>query len=236
MMKSRVRDTARDITSDYYDEGYFTSDTKQYEEKGELKSWGYLNPTGEWEPACDIAKVWKEMFNPSYVVDCGAGRGTFVKALKEEGVNVKGFDFSEFAVKHPCCNKEDIFLANILDVPLEDNIADLTLVLDICEHLYFDEIDTALSEIIRITKPSGYIFFNIGGILEKEVFLKRGEPIPSEFEGVCAAGHVSYAPLSWWRNKLKSHRLNIRDDLTEQFQSSLPEEYLTAWNITIVEK
>lgn len=236
MKRQRVKDTATNITSDYYDKGYFTSDTKQYEEKGKLKSWGYLNPTGDWEPAKDIAKVWKEMFNPSYVVDCAAGRGAFTKALKDEGVNAIAFDFSEFAVNHPCCNKEDIFKADILDIPLEGNISDLTLVLDICEHLYYGEIDTALSEIIRITKPSGYIFFNIGGIIGEEVFLKRGEPIPEGFEGVCAAGHVSYAPLSWWRDKFKSCKLIIREDLTEQFQSCLPKEYLTAWNIIITEK
>lgn len=235
MERLRVRDTATDITADYYDEGYFAARGKLYEENGKIKSWGYDNKLGTWEPAEDIAKVWKEMFNPSYVVDCAAGRGTFTKALRDEGVNAIAFDFSEFAVEHPCCDKKDIFLGDVLDIPLEDNIADLTLVLDICEHLYFDEIDTALSEIMRITKSQGYIFFNIGGIMGNEVFLKRGEQIPAEFESLVAAGHVTYASLSWWRDKLKSHGLTIRDDVTRQFQSSLPKEYLTAWNIIIAE-
>jgi len=236
MIKKRVRDTGKNITSDYYDEGYFTSDTKQYEEGGKLKSWGYQNPTGDWEPARDIAKIWKEMFNPSYVVDCAAGRGTFTKALRDEGVNAIAFDFSEFAVEHPCCNKEDIFRANVLDIPLEDNISDLTLVLDILEHIYASEIDTVLSEIRRISRK--WVFFNIGGtVLPDQVkMLKRGEPIPEGYEGLVAAGHITFQTMDWWRNKLKTHGFILQDDKAKIFEEEVPNDYIKFWRILVALK
>lgn len=233
--KQRVLETAKNIAADYYDEGYFASNGKVYEEGGELKSWGYLNPDGWWEPAQDIAKVWKAMFNPSFVVDVGCGRGAFTKALRDEGVDVAGFDFSEFAVGHPCCSPADIFRADVKNIPLEDNISDLTLVLDLCEHLYASEIDIVLSEIVRIS--SKWVFFNIGGIVppEQVKMLKRGEPIPEGYEGLVAAGHVTFQSMEWWKEKIKKHGLIIRDDLVDAFCFRVAEEYLVAWNIIISE-
>ena len=232
----RVSVAACDIDADYYDAGYYVGDGKVFCSGDNYLKWSYGALSSWWSPALDIAKEWKGLLSPSYAVDCGCGRGCFTKALRDVGVNVVGFDFSEFAVTHACCNPDDIFRADVMDIPLEDEVADLTLVLDLCEHIYADEIDVALSEIVRISR--GYVFFNIGGVvpLGETKMLKRGEPIPKGYEGYCAAGHVTYQTLGFWKDKIEASGLTLRDDLVATFRSKLPEEYLSAWNVIIAEK
>lgn len=232
----RVSVSAQDIDADYYDSGYYIGDGKVFCSGDNFYKWSYGALSSWWSPALDIAQVWKEMFLPTYAVDCGCGRGCFIKALRDVGVDVVGFDFSEFAVAHSCCDANDIFKADVRDIPLEDNIADLTLVLDLCEHIYADEIDVVLSEVSRVSK--GIVFFNIGGIvpLGEEKMLKRGEPIPEGYEGFCAAGHVTYQTMGFWKGTIEAYGLTIRDDLVKDFASKLPEEYLQSWNIIIAKK
>ena len=232
----RVSVAACDIGKDYYDSGYFVGDGKVYCSGDNFHKWSYGALSSWWSPALEIAQVWKDMFLPSYAVDCGCGRGCFTKALRDVGVDVVGFDFSEFAVTHPCCDVDDIFQADVTDIPLGDNITDLTLVLDLMEHIYSDEIDQVLSEVARIS--SSVVFFNIGGIVPQEdvKMLRRGEPIPEGYEGFCAAGHVTYQTVGFWKDKIKAHGLRICDDLVESFSSKLPEDYLSAWNIIITKK
>ena len=99
------------FTSGYYDERYFADPMgKTYMDRsGQLQSWGYKNPTGEWSGCRPIAEAWKTMFQPHNLLDAGAGRGQFTAAAREVGIEAVGFDYSEYAIgagRYPKCRPD----------------------------------------------------------------------------------------------------------------------------------
>lgn len=234
----RVAATAKDITEKYYDAGYFVTDGKTYAPPigKKLGKWSYRNPRGLWHVTGEFVDAWKKVFAPTCVIDVGCGRGTFVKSFEDVGIAVKGYDFSEFAVKYAVCSPENIAQADANNLALADNISDLTLVLDLMEHIYADEVDAVLSEIARISKK--WVFFNLGGLVTpgNEKMLKRGELIPQGYEGLVAAGHVTFQTKRWWLEKMEMHGLKVKEDLGEMFTSLIPNAYLVGWEVVVAEK
>ena len=235
----RVAASATDITSKYYDVGYFVTDGKAYNLPftKQLAKWSYRNPKGLWHVAREFAEAWIKTFKPTCVIDVGCGRGVFVKACEDAGISiVKGFDFSAFAVAHAVCTPDKIFQADAKELPLRDNASDLTLVLDFMEHIYVADVDEVLDEIARISKK--WVFFNLGGLVapNKVKMLKRDEPLPEGYEGLVSAGHVTFQTKEWWLKKIEEHGLEVDEAKADVFESLLPELYLVAWEVVVAKK
>ena len=232
--------------STWYDEEYFKGEKggkKFRRANGSLAQWSYYNPNGWWEGCRPIAKAWKTMFNPKNMLDVGAGRGAFIVATREVGIEACGFDFSEWAVSNPCprCQKEWLILHDATKPwPYKDKSFDLVVALDFYEHLYLDDIPFVVGEMYRVAKK--WIFLQIavvgGGsgyaIHEKGYILRRGEPVPRELEGNLVAGHVTVCPSEWWLDKLDREDVIARRDMVEWFYVLTPEEVTVNWRKNLV--
>jgi len=242
-----VSDIPREFNASYYDEEYFAGSRggKSFRRaNGKIEHWSYFNPAGWWEGCVPIAKAWKTIFNPKNMLDCGAGRGPFVLAARNEGIEAYGFDFSEWAVNEgrvEGCRADWLKLHDATKPwPWPDNSFDLCTALDFFEHIYIEDLDFVIAELYRVTRKWAFLQIAIVGggsgykIHEKGYILKKGEPIPHELEGNLVAGHVLVQPSDWWYDKLGQWDWFPRRDLVNWFISLVPKEVLHNWLLNAI--
>jgi len=245
-----MSDIPKEFTQEYYDEKYFAvpKGKKFKRSNGSIDAWSYANPVGEFLGAKDIAKAWKDVFNPKTLLDVGCGRGTFIAYARDFGIEAVGFDYSKWAVEnqYPRCKREWLKVHDATKPwPYEDKSFDLLTILDFYEHIYVDDLDPVISEMYRVAKK--WIFLEIAtvgggsgsGIHEDGYILKRGESIPIEREGNAVAGHVLVQDKAFWFDRLDRDDVLFRRDMVEWFYSLVPEEVTVNWRknlVVIVEK
>jgi len=89
--------------------------------------------------------------NPHHILEIGKGNGTVSDYLKKLGFRVTTCDFDE--------SLEPDYVADIRKLPFSDNKFDGVLAYEILEHLPFEELPAALSELRRVTKK--YVFLSL---------------------------------------------------------------------------
>lgn len=97
----------------------------------------------------------------AHVLDVGTSTGTNLRLLRDEGFHqVEGLDFSADAIRF-CAEKGlgQVRQGDIRSLPFDDHSFDLVLATDIVEHV--DEDALAISEILRVTRPGGYVLFTV---------------------------------------------------------------------------
>jgi len=227
----------------YYDENYFAKEGKPYKTiGGKTYFWGYNNISGEWTGCIPIMYAIKSIFYPKLMISVGEGRGTFVQYARWAGIKAYGFDFSEWALKHPYDESgKYLFLASAKNIPLKDQCSDFTFVSDLMEHIYIEDLEDVINEINRIS--SRFIFYNIGGtnVSPKDAYcLSKTEQVPRHLEGLAVAGHVTCQPTRWWQRKLNNENFVFRGDLVKQFRNLVNQvsvDVLQNWKcILILEK
>lgn len=231
----------KEFTPDYYNEDYFkTPDGKKYRNAdGSLSAWSYRNPTGDNAGCGPIVKAWQTMFQPKTMLDIGAGRGTLLAYAREIGIEAVGFDFSKWAVnegRFARC-KPEWFIEHdaTKPFPYTDRAFDLTVALDLFEHIYMPDLPNVISEMFRVSKK--WIFLQIavagsGGLQgrdENGYILERGKPVPVEYEGCAAAGHVTLRKESWWYEQFEHEDWMPRKDMVNWFISLVPEGIIHNW-------
>jgi 2-polyprenyl-3-methyl-5-hydroxy-6-metoxy-1,4-benzoquinol methylase len=97
------------------------------------------------------AYTWKDYFNPKSVLMVGDGLGHRTFALNSIGINTKGTDISEYAVKtNPYNFKEDkLKVENVLE--LKEKGFDLVVAYDILEHIEYKDLSKALANLKEAT-------------------------------------------------------------------------------------
>lgn len=111
-----------------------------------------------------------EEFREKKILDCGCGEGVLVEEFKKKGYNIEGIDLnyeSEFVKK-----------GDITSMDYPDNHFDVLLLLDVFEHLSYNEQYKALNEIKRILKDHGILILsipNVANISSRLKFLILGE-------------------------------------------------------------
>jgi ubiquinone/menaquinone biosynthesis C-methylase UbiE len=131
------------------------------------------------------------------IVDCGAGTGELVKELRgnyePRGVSVIGIEFVEEARRLAIERKGmELLAGSILDLPLKDATSQVTIALDVLEHVEDDKL--AFSELMRITKPGGIIIINVPAFMS----------LWSEWD--VSLGHFRRYSKSTFREVLAPHR------------------------------
>ena len=210
------------FSEDYYNKDYFvTPEGKScIMANGETKAWSYANPTGDWKGAIPIVRSWKETFDAKKMLDVGAGRGTFVGYASEIGIDAHGFDFSSFAVsdegRFAKCSAEQLIQHDVTKAwPYEGGTFDLIVCLDLMEHLYEEDIDFVIDEMVRVS--SKYVFLQIAVSHNVNYSLKKGAPIPKEYEVCTLTGHVLVQNKEWWIKRLKRTGCKFNTNLVERF-------------------
>lgn len=96
------------------------------------------------------------------MLDAGAGTGLLVRELRREfpQCSVVGIEYSkdgrDIAKEHYGI---ELQAGSILELPPPDNSVDAAIALDVLEHVERD--DVAFSELLRITKPGGFVIINV---------------------------------------------------------------------------
>lgn len=103
-------------------------------------------------------------------LEVGCGLGYFSQMASKKGAQVTGIDIGEQLVEK--CRlkiKKGTFLAaSANDLPFQDHSFDILLSTEVIEHVVYQE--KAINEIIRVTKPGGYIVLTTPNRLFKPVF------------------------------------------------------------------
>jgi 2-polyprenyl-3-methyl-5-hydroxy-6-metoxy-1,4-benzoquinol methylase len=126
------------------------------------------------------------------VLEIGCGRGGFSRYLLECGADLVAADFSDTAIANTQRLLQNIayceaVVADIQDIPFSDNTFDVVVSLETLEHV--PDPDKALTELVRVTKPSGKLvistpnYFGLLGLyriyreLTGRGFTEVGQPI-----------------------------------------------------------
>lgn len=231
--------------SNYYGERYFADATgiEYTDENGNTHTWGYRNAVGEWTGCAPIVEAWKQLLNPFNMLDIGCGRGTFVTYARDAGIIAEGFDFSKWAIDHPYyrCNRDWIKVHDAtIKFPYQDDQFDLVINLDLMEHIYAEDCEFVIDEMVRVARK--YIFLQIAivgngsdpSVSDTGYILQKGVPVPNELQGVAVAGHVTVQPTVFWMSKLFREGWRFRIDLVKQFSEMVPRDIIQNWTANLI--
>jgi ubiquinone/menaquinone biosynthesis C-methylase UbiE len=102
-----------------------------------------------------LVKIWGKKVNSNGVgVDIGCGSGAAAQLLQDHfGLEVQGFDISEYAVKASQQRGVKTIKADVTQLDLPPNSQDFAISLDVIEHI--EDRNSLPREIFRILKPGG---------------------------------------------------------------------------------
>jgi len=109
----------------------------------------------------DIEKFIEDIQNPR-ILDVGCATGVAVSYFQKEKIDCYGVDISEVAIKK-CSEKQlnNCFPYPANDLMFEKNFFDVVFFTEVIEHLAVELSDIAISEIHRVCKPNGRVYFRI---------------------------------------------------------------------------
>ncbi len=145
--------TREEIVSSFYN---------QIDEDGRLQKTRH----GQLEYYTTMTYIHRYATKQSKVLEIGAGTGRYSIALAKEGMNVTAVELSESNLKVLKENSKGIenicyYKGDATDLSrFADSTFDVTLLLGPMYHLYeADEVNRAIDEAIRVTRPGGVILF-----------------------------------------------------------------------------
>lgn len=97
----------------------------------------------------------------STIIDCACGDGYGSDILNKSNMKVVGYDISEELVCTAISRNVEADVADICDLPCDDNFADVFVCSETLEHLNHKELKQAVSEIKRTTKKNGIICITV---------------------------------------------------------------------------
>lgn len=167
-------------------------------------------------------------------LDIGCGPGLYVEELITMGFDVYGMDNSpqmlkkckEFLEKNNRATSAHLSLADIEELPFENEKFDLVLCIGVLDYLLTDEI--ALAEILRIMKPGGYFllsisnqwnFSDLGYIMRRKFYSLFGRNSTSHpFES-----QPLNTPTATWKLKHQSAEYHLRQYNLRKFERLMRE-------------
>ena len=119
---------------------------------------GYKYIPGRWKPVAEqLIKNYK-LNSKSKILDAGCGKGFLLHEIKllEPGLEINGFDISDYAIKNSHKNvKSNIFRHDIKNkFPFKDKEFDLVISIGTIHNLKVFDIKNAIQEIDRVGKSS----------------------------------------------------------------------------------
>ncbi|MEI8349050.1 MAG: class I SAM-dependent methyltransferase [Candidatus Omnitrophota bacterium] len=91
------------------------------------------------------------------ILDAGCGEGVLVEEFLTKGYQITGIDLNY--------ESEYVQRADILHLPYPDNTFDVILMLDMIEHISFEDQPRALSEAKRVLRPDGALVMSVPNLV-----------------------------------------------------------------------
>jgi SAM-dependent methyltransferase len=169
-------------SGDLYDESYFTK------RGGGAPYVGYpLELNGARGNFESLSGEIRTSFEPHRVLDVGCATGHLVKALRAQGIEAEGIDFSQWAVDHAVT---PVVQGSALALPWSEGAFDLVISQDFMEHMHPDDLPTVIAEQVRVVEPGGSIAHLIP-------FYDTDPPVQVD-------AHLCQATKDWWLKFLRS--------------------------------
>ena len=111
------------------------------------------------------------MWKGTTIVDCACGDGHGAEYLQLAGISVMGYDLDEDLIAKTKARGVGAQVANICDIPCNDNMADIFVCSETLEHLNKEESLRAVSEIKRVTTENGVICITVPA--DKKICMKN---------------------------------------------------------------
>lgn len=118
----------------------------------------YSSNPRPWRGVSDLGEV--PFTTGQRILELGCGNGKTVSALVESGLYVTGVDFSRSAIdtcKGSMGDKASFVCGNITDLPFGDGAFDGAVAFHVLEHLSYDEMRKAVSEIRRVLRKRSHV-------------------------------------------------------------------------------
>jgi SAM-dependent methyltransferase len=180
----------------FFDKEYFNSKDKSNYSK---EFWDYEKKKGGLN---SMVVEFKELFNPTSLLDVGCARGLQVKAFCDGGIDAYGIDISDYAIKESLikekCSQCDITLDRI---PFQDGKFDLVLCKDILEHLPFKSHNHVFYELTRVT--SKYLVLIMPFLVTPEQIYGGNLPPKDDIS------HISLMPTDYYQISLLSFGMSL---------------------------
>jgi glycosyltransferase involved in cell wall biosynthesis len=135
--------------------------------------------------ASSIAEWLDAKYKPASVIDFGCSTGTYLLPWKWKDKNVVGYENSEPAVEHRLL--EEVILQDITRVFTKDERCELSICLEVLEHISEKHENTVIDNICVNTYDHGTILFSAA--------------VP----GQGGDGHINCRPKEYWLKKFDQH-------------------------------
>lgn len=146
---------------------------REYPKLPERMNHGVL--LSEEKPMANRIALWaKENLKPESVLDVGCGPGHFVESMIDAGLNARGIDIDERVKGKPYLEYKSMF-------DLIDEQADLTLCIEVAEHIEESRADEIVDTIFSVTAK--YCIWTAAQV------------------GQGGIGHINCQPKDYWLNK-----------------------------------
>jgi glycosyltransferase involved in cell wall biosynthesis len=223
---NQIKDIKK-ITSNFYDKKYFNEGGIVFcDENNQINYSGYLNQDLGWDAGWELVLRGFHGIFPNFhtLLDVGSGRGSLVDFLVRFGVDAKGIDYSDYAVKNPIGKAWDRLSCIDLRNEYKSEPVEVVVCLDTLEHIYQEDIDIVLEHIKPLSKK--WFFFLVAQsdsnhIPVKSFSLEKFKTPPKDRNILkhIAKGHVNIQNRTYWLEKFNKVFNNciLRDDLRDEF-------------------
>lgn len=155
--------------------------------------------------------------NPKTVLEIGIGNKTVSNYLKYHGFKITTCDFNK--------NINPDYIADVRNLPFQDNSFDVVMACEILEHIPYQDLTKALSNLHKVTKkyvvisvPYSSIYF---GLMIRFPLAKKliNKDYLNLFFGIPSKTKLKYQGSHYWEIGRKGYPLKkIRKDLSKFFK------------------
>ncbi len=146
-------------------------------EHGAGEVWNWETPAGRLRWARRIKMLTNHLQPGDKVLELGCGTGYFTRALAHSGAQVTAIDISpgllEVAQRECARPNVQFEVQNAYELTYSDESFDSVVGSSVLHHL---EVDAALSEIYRVLKPSGTVYFTEPNMMNPQIAVQKNVP------------------------------------------------------------
>ncbi len=173
----------KEVIKNLYDKDYYTGDN--WDEKIDYE--GALKETEKFWRKFRLGNLPEILFYKPWlkglkILDVGCALGNFMIFLKEQGAEVEGIEWSEYAGERGRSMGLKIHTGDIHSLRLEAAKFDVVVAREVIEHVY-DPL-AFVQEISRLLKPNGLFYYTTGNVAAVGNI--------QEWEYVRPEGHITY--------------------------------------------
>lgn len=136
--------------------------------------WNWESPAGKERWKRRVTMLTSSISPKLYVLEIGCGTGYFTKEIIKTKAKICAIDISEdlinIAKNEIKCENLEFKIDNAYKMTFPDSTFDIVIGSSVLHHL---EIDKAISEIYRVLKPGGAIFFTEPNMMNPQIALQK---------------------------------------------------------------